>query len=65
MNKYVRTPDYSKITEEQFSGEVYEQACQLGSDYLLSEIPGVYELVAEFLNNDVLDALAPKENEDD
>ena len=49
--------DYSKMTDEDFDKHLY---CVLDgmtpNDLLL--IPGVYEIVAEYFNNDILESWA-------
>lgn len=48
--------DYSWVTDKMFQDMLEKIAHERGTEYLLS-IPGVYELVSEDLNNDVLDRL--------
>lgn len=47
------------ITHEEFDTELYELVLERYSDNptWLMEIPGVYELVAEHLNNDVIERI--------
>ena len=45
------------ITNEQFDEKLFELAREAGVDYILG-LPGVYEIVSEEMNNEVLDALA-------
>ncbi len=56
--------DYSTMTKDEFDGRLFSIADALGTDYLLT-IPGVYELVAEELNNDILDAWAAEQEPED
>lgn len=46
--------DYSKMTNEEFDNILDTLAHQHGVSWLLA-LPGVYEIVAEELNNDILD----------
>ncbi len=49
------TGRYDKMTQDQFD-EILDDKCQaLGGSHVL-HIPGVYEIVAEYYNNDVLTA---------
>lgn len=47
--------DYSHITEDMFYDRVHEIAQRMGVSEIMS-ISGVYELVAEYLNNEVLES---------
>jgi hypothetical protein len=46
--------DYAKMTQEEFSDYLHTMVYEKGTDWLLS-LPGVYEVVSEALNNEVLD----------
>ena len=46
--------DYSKVTSDEFAEAVRTVARQLGTDGVL-DIPGVWEVVSEALNNEALD----------
>ena len=56
--------DYSWVTQEMFD-EKLEKILddQTGGSLLI--IPGVYEIVREYFNNDVLEALEEEREEDD
>lgn len=51
--------DYSYISQEQFDEELRTQARQID----LMSVPGVWEIVAEYLNDSVLESLAEKKKE--
>lgn len=53
---------YDEIPQEDFDKEVIRQAEKHGVGFVLG-IPGVWELVSEDLNNDVLGALCPNPEE--
>lgn len=46
----------SEITDAQFDAKLGELANEHGVDWLLT-LPGVYEIVSEELNNDIIDAV--------
>lgn len=48
--------------QERFDKKLLEIADELGVEYLVTQVPDVYSLVSEHLNNDVLKAL--KEEDD-
>lgn len=48
------------VTTEAFDAALIEIANELGAEHLIVSIPGVYEIVAEHLNNDVLKRLQEK-----
>lgn len=50
---------YDKMTQEEFDDILSDLVNQAGSDVLMS-IPGIYEIVSEHFNNDVLDAWEEK-----
>jgi len=53
--------DYSWVTDEAFD----EKLREIAQDYDLLTVPGVYELVREEFNNEVLEALEQdRENEE-
>ena len=58
--------DYSKMSDDEYIAGVFYVVDEIvkkgGGEHLLS-IPGVYELVAEYYHNDVLDFWA-SENQD-
>ena len=54
--------DYSWGTDEMFDNKLRRIAARLGAEYLLG-IPGVYELVREDLNNEVLTKLEEERDE--
>ena len=55
--------DYSKVTTEQFD-EILERLVRDNSDTLLS-IPGVYEVLSEHFNNEVLEIWGEENPEDE
>ena len=46
-----------EITNEVFETKLVDLAHDLGVEHLVLSVPGVYEAVSEYLNNDVLEAL--------
>ncbi len=56
MKQSQNTDDYSWVTNEMFDAELTEICSDVGTVGLMS-IPGVYELVKEDLNNEVLERL--------
>ena len=46
-----------EITDDIFDAKLLELAETLGVEHLIFSVPGVYEAVSEYLNNDVLDTL--------
>jgi hypothetical protein len=55
-------PDYSSVTQEEFDEKLEEILGRMSVDQLMA-IPGFYEIVREELNNEVLEALRPEEDE--
>ena len=49
-------PDYDHITDEMFDRELQRLMGEMSADDLLM-IPGIYEIMREHLNNDILDNL--------
>lgn len=54
--------DYSWVTDEMFQEELELRMDSMSTESILA-IPGVYELVSEELNNEVLEALKNKREE--
>ena len=51
------------ITDEMFD-EKLREICHLeGSDFLVTHVPGVYEAVKEYFNNDVIEELDDERQE--
>jgi hypothetical protein len=55
-------PDYSSVTQEEFDEKLEEILGRMNVGQLMA-IPGFYEIVREELNNEVLEALRPEEDE--
>ncbi len=53
MQSSKNTDDYSWVTTEMFHAELEKICGEIGGTAVL-HIPGVYEAVGEFLNNEVL-----------
>lgn len=60
---YVGKTDYSWVTNELFDEKLTELVDDMTSDELLA-VPGVYEVIKEHLNNEVLEALANEREEE-
>ena len=56
-------PDYASITQEEFDEKLEEIIGRMTTDQLMA-IPGFYEVVSEELNNEVLEALRPEEDDE-
>ena len=52
----------AEITDEEFYASLREIAAEMGGAAVL-DIPGVYEVVSEELNNEVLDRLVPEDED--
>lgn len=48
--------------QERFDKKLLEIAGELGVEYLITQVPDVYSLVSEHLNNDVLKALEDEDS---
>ena len=59
-----KTDDYSWVTDEMFDEALCYLLEDMGSISLIKSIPGVYELVKEEYNNDVLAKLEEWRNEE-
>lgn len=49
-------PDYSKMTDEEFAAILEEKVSEAGISIM--RIPGVYSILSEYFNNEVLDTWA-------
>ena len=47
-------PDYAKITSEQFDQCLSDILREITAEQLLT-IPGIYEIVSEYFNNEILE----------
>lgn len=56
--------DYSEMTSEQFQEGLSEYVDGTSSSDIVFSIPGVYEIVSEHFNNEVLELLTKKVQED-
>lgn len=52
--------DYSKMTDDEFDEILLEIVREDLSSEIVTSVPGVYELVREHFNNDVLDRWAER-----
>lgn len=57
------SPDYSKMTMDEFDVYLVKVLQEVRGVDMLFQIPGVYDLVSDYYNNDVLDLWA-EENPD-
>ena len=51
------------ITDEMFDEKLREICHVEGSDFLVTQVPGVYEAVKEYFNNDVIEELDEERQE--